>query len=240
VVVVVVTFDSWLLVVCEEAKDCGSCSRICFQPTSTFHFSESFSCRETNFPRLFSSRRPCLTPILATMAAALLLRNACRRTLLPGYGMNSALPLVAARTIVLKPVPSDVRPGESHDDRNARLNRPQSPHLSIYAFQLTSMLSITHRFTGLALTGYITVLGLGALAMPHDATHYLTMLEGLSAPTLLALKFTLAYPFAYHTVNGVRHLFWDLGKFLTLKEVYTTGYAMLGVSGVLAGVLTAL
>ncbi|XP_052871548.1 succinate dehydrogenase cytochrome b560 subunit, mitochondrial-like [Anopheles cruzii] len=101
-------------------------------------------------------------------------------------------------------------------------------------------MSITHRFTGMALTGYITVLGLGALALPHDATHYLTMLEGLSAPTLIALKFMIAYPFAYHTVNGVRHLFWDLGKFLTIKEVYTTGYTMLGVSGVLAGVLTAL
>ncbi|EAA07051.3 succinate dehydrogenase cytochrome b560 subunit, mitochondrial-like [Anopheles merus] len=175
------------------------------------------------------------------MAASLLLRNACRRTLLQGYqSTNAALPLLAARTIVLKPVQADVRPGESHDDRNARLKRPQSPHLTIYSFQLTSMLSITHRFTGLALTGYITALGLGALAMPHDATHYLTMLEGLSAPTLIALKFTMAYPFAYHTVNGVRHLFWDMGKFLTIKEVYTTGYTMLGVSGVLAGLLTAL
>ncbi|XP_058055213.1 succinate dehydrogenase cytochrome b560 subunit, mitochondrial-like [Anopheles bellator] len=175
------------------------------------------------------------------MAASLLLRNVCRRSLLQGYGINGSLPvLAAARTIVLKPVKSDERPGESHDDRNARLKRPQSPHLSIYSFQLTSMLSITHRFTGMALTGYITVLGLGALALPHDATHYLTMLEGLSAPTLIPLKFMIAYPFAYHTVNGVRHLFWDLGKFLTIKEVYTTGYTMLGVSGVLAGVLTAL
>lgn len=174
------------------------------------------------------------------MAASLLLRNACRRSLLQGYATGASLPLASARTIVLKPVKSDVRPGESHDDRNARLQRPQSPHLTIYSFQLTSALSITHRFTGLALTGYITALGLGALAMPHDATHYLTMLEGLSAPTLLALKFTMAYPFAFHTVNGVRHLFWDLGKFLAIKEVYTTGYTMLAVSGVLAGVLTAL
>uniref|UniRef100_A0A182J8V6 Uncharacterized protein n=1 Tax=Anopheles atroparvus TaxID=41427 RepID=A0A182J8V6_ANOAO len=174
------------------------------------------------------------------MAASLLFRNACRRSLLQGYGTGASLPLASARTIVLKPVQPDVRPGESHDDRNARLQRPQSPHLTIYSFQLTSALSITHRFTGLALTGYITALGLGALAMPHDATHYLTMLEGLSAPTLIALKFTIAYPFAYHTVNGVRHLFWDMGKFLTIKEVYTTGYTMLAVSGVLAGLLTAL
>lgn len=140
--------------------------------------------------------------------------------------------------MVLKPVQGDNHPGESHDDRNARLQRPQSPHLSIYAPQLTSMLSITHRMTGMALAGYVTMMGLGALALPHDATHYLTMLEGLSAPTLMALKFTMAYPFAFHSVNGVRHLFWDMGKFLTIKEVYSTGYTMLAVSGVVAAALT--
>lgn len=37
---------------------------------------------------------------------------------------------------------------EHHDIRNARLNRPMSPHLTIYAPQLTSMLSITHRAAG--------------------------------------------------------------------------------------------
>lgn len=163
-------------------------------------------------------------------------RNACRRTLL--QSQNSAGPLFAVRTVVLKPVQPDNRPGESHDDRNARLQRPQSPHLTIYAPQLTSMLSITHRMTGMALAGYATMMGLGALALPHDATHYLTMLEGLSAPTLMALKFTLAYPFAFHSVNGVRHLFWDMGKFLTIKEVYSTGYTMLLVSGVVAAALT--
>uniref|UniRef100_A0A8D8AYK1 Succinate dehydrogenase cytochrome b560 subunit, mitochondrial n=1 Tax=Culex pipiens TaxID=7175 RepID=A0A8D8AYK1_CULPI len=168
--------------------------------------------------------------------AGLILRSACRRALL--QSQNAASPMLASRTVVLKTVQADNRPGESHDDRNARLQRPQSPHLTIYSFQLTAVLSITHRMTGMALAGYATALGLGALAMPHDATHYLTMLEGLSAPTLMALKFTMAYPFSYHTVNGVRHLFWDLGKFLSIKEVYTTGYTMLLVSGVLAAGLT--
>ncbi|XP_055596092.1 succinate dehydrogenase cytochrome b560 subunit, mitochondrial [Uranotaenia lowii] len=168
--------------------------------------------------------------------AASILRNACRRNLLQSY--NQAAPLLAVRSVTLKPVKAEAPSDESHDDRNARLNRPQSPHLTIYAPQLTSMLSITHRMTGMALAGYATLLGVGALALPHDATHYLTMLEGLSAPSLMALKFTLAYPFAFHSVNGVRHLFWDLGKFLTIKEVYSTGYTMLLISGVVAAGLT--
>lgn len=62
----------------------------------------------------------------------------------------------------------------------------------------------------------------------------------LSAPSLMAIKFVLAYPFAYHMVNGVRHLAWDAAKFLTLKEVYSTGYAMLAVATVFAAVLASL
>lgn len=43
---------------------------------------------------------------------------------------------------------------ETHDAKNARLKRPMSPHLTIYKFQLTSMLSITHRASGMILAGY--------------------------------------------------------------------------------------
>lgn len=148
-------------------------------------------------------------------------------------------PQFYARAASIRAVGAPEAVQESHDERNMRLKRPLSPHLTVYKFQITSVLSITHRFTGLALTGYATVLGLGALLMPHDFSHYLTAIEALQlgTPTLVAAKFVLAYPAAYHTVNGVRHLFWDLGKFLTIKEVYTTGYTMLGVSAVMAAIL---
>lgn len=49
--------------------------------------------------------------------------------------------------------------GETHDDKNSRLHRPMSPHLTIYKPQLTSMLSITHRGTGVALSGITAGLG---------------------------------------------------------------------------------
>lgn len=150
--------------------------------------------------------------------------------------------LFAARCVTIRASPKPAELLEGHDEKNMRLKRPLSPHLTIYKFQITSVLSITHRFTGLALTGYATVLAVGALALPHDISHYITMIESLqlSAPTLLATKFVLAFPATYHTVNGVRHLFWDLGRFLSIKEVYTTGYTMLGISTVLAGILSAL
>ncbi|KAG7298809.1 hypothetical protein JYU34_017244 [Plutella xylostella] len=121
---------------------------------------------------------------------------------------------------------------EHHDERNARLSRPMSPHLTIYQPQLTSMLSITHRIAGMMLSGYFTVLGAGALVLPHDVSHYITMIEGLnlSPASIFLAKAIIAAPFSYHLVNGIRHLYWDTGKGLTIKEVYATGYAMLAGS----------
>jgi len=48
---------------------------------------------------------------------------------------------------------------ETHDDKNNRLSRPMSPHLTIYKPQLTTILSITHRGTGVALSGVTAGLG---------------------------------------------------------------------------------
>lgn len=148
--------------------------------------------------------------------------------------------LYKARCVSIKVISKPADISESHDEKNLRLNRPQSPHLTIYKPQLTSMLSITHRGTGIALTGYAAIFGIAALTCPDGANSVISVIEGLhlGAASLAALKFTLAFPFAFHTVNGVRHLFWDLGKFLTIKEVYTTGYAMLLASTVLAIALT--
>lgn len=56
--------------------------------------------------------------------------------------------LQATRTVTLKPFPAKPAVTADYDEHNMKLGRPQSPHLTIYAPQLTSMLSITHRMTG--------------------------------------------------------------------------------------------
>lgn len=56
--------------------------------------------------------------------------------------------LLMARTVTLKPLPVQPPSSANFDEQNTNLGRPQSPHLTIYAVQLTSMLSITHRMTG--------------------------------------------------------------------------------------------
>jgi len=65
-------------------------------------------------------------------------------------------------TMVSQPLPSNAT-YESHDEKNMRLKRPLSPHLSIYQPQLTWVLSGTHRTTGIMLASYAMFLGLGKM-----------------------------------------------------------------------------
>nr|XP_012139786.1 PREDICTED: succinate dehydrogenase cytochrome b560 subunit, mitochondrial-like [Megachile rotundata] len=129
---------------------------------------------------------------------------------------------------------------ETHDEKNMRLKRPMSPHLTIYQVQLTSLLSITHRTTGIILSTYAMVFGLGTLLIPGGIPCLIEMITdlGLSAPVLFTAKTLLALPATYHTLNGFRHLAWDLGMFLTIKEVYSTGYAV-SVLAVISAVILA-
>jgi succinate dehydrogenase / fumarate reductase cytochrome b subunit len=111
--------------------------------------------------------------------------------------------------------------------------RPLSPHLQIYKPQLTSMLSISHRLTGVAL-------GLGTLflvwwlvaAATGDAAF--ATAQGFFASWLgLLLLFGWTYSFFFHLCNGVRHLMWDTGYGLDLRTTYATGWTVLAASGVL-------
>ncbi|KAF2879175.1 hypothetical protein ILUMI_26993 [Ignelater luminosus] len=120
-------------------------------------------------------------------------------------------------------------PKESHDEKNMRIGRPQSPHLSIYASELTSVLSASHRITGTAVAGYFILFSFASLVLPQPVPCYIEALETIAIPSgpLAIAKFIIAFPFCYHFCNGIRHLLWDLGLFLTIKAVYATGYTML-------------
>ena len=81
-----------------------------------------------------------------------------------------------------------------------------SPHVTIYAFPLAAWTSVAHRITGGALTIGMYGIGLGALA-GVDVVHTMAAL-GESGLAPLA-KFTVAFPLAFHTIGGVRHLYWE-------------------------------
>jgi len=129
---------------------------------------------------------------------------------------------------------------EEWERKNEKMGRPLSPHLTIYKFQLTSMLSITHRATGMGL--HFGLLGFaGAMVLlPNSYPYYLTLLAGSGGgkALLVASKFIISWPFFFHTFNGIRHLVWDMGKGFSIKTLYKSGYAVVGLS-ILASLVAA-
>ncbi|KAF9072542.1 SDHC, cytochrome b subunit of succinate dehydrogenase [Rhodocollybia butyracea] len=115
---------------------------------------------------------------------------------------------------------------------NQRLLRPSSPHFTIYQPQLTWIGSIFNRATGVALGALLYGFSLSYLVAPgtFDSVHVIEFVSGLPDAVKYTGKFLLALPFSYHSFNGLRHLAWDAGKFLTVKGAYSTGYAVLGAT----------
>ncbi|KAK6468562.1 succinate dehydrogenase cytochrome b560 subunit [Huso huso] len=127
-------------------------------------------------------------------------------------------------------------------DKNSRLARPLSPHITIYSWSVPMMMSITHRGTGVGLSAGVAVFAVSALVLPGDFASYLNLIQSLSlGPALICTaKFGLAFPVAFHSFNGIRHLMWDLGKGFRMPEVYRSGYAVIALSVLSAIALAAL
>lgn len=108
------------------------------------------------------------------------------------------------------------------------VRRPLSPHLQIYRPQITSMLSITHRITGVALSVGTLLLTwwLVAAAMSPDA--FATVQAFLGSWLGLLLLFGWTAALFYHFLAGIRHLFWDAGYGYDLATTNTTGLIVLG------------
>ena len=113
------------------------------------------------------------------------------------------------------------------------VNRPLSPHLQIYRPQLTSVLSITHRATGIALSVGTLVLVWWLVAAATGPVAYGHMQGFLGSWIGVLLLIGWAFSFFYHLCNGVRHLVWDTGHGLDLPNVYASGWAVVGGSVVL-------
>jgi succinate dehydrogenase / fumarate reductase cytochrome b subunit len=102
-------------------------------------------------------------------------------------------------------------------------NRPLSPHLQVYKPQLTSVLSILHRATGIALAvgTLLLVWWLVAAATGENAFADVQAFIGSWIGKLLLLGWSFAI--FYHMCNGIRHLFWDAGRGYELETAYATG-----------------
>jgi succinate dehydrogenase / fumarate reductase cytochrome b subunit len=118
-------------------------------------------------------------------------------------------------------------------------SRPLSPHLQIYRWPVTMGTSIIHRVTGfgLALGMLLLAWWLVAAALGPEAYATFQALAFHWFGRLILFGFTLALVF--HSVNGVRHLFWDVGLGFEVKTANRTGIAVYGLTLVLTWLIWA-
>ena len=98
-------------------------------------------------------------------------------------------------------------------------NNPLSPHLQIYKWQISSLLSITHRIVGVINILAITMICFWSLSLLLGADSYLIINNFLQS---FFGKF-VAVGLCFHILNELRHLFWDLGYGFDLKISKITG-----------------
>jgi succinate dehydrogenase / fumarate reductase cytochrome b subunit len=115
----------------------------------------------------------------------------------------------------------------------SQVQRPLSPHLQVYKPQLTSVLSFTHRATGLALAVGTIFLVWWLLAAATSDTAFATAQAFWYSwiGRLLLLGWT--WSLLFHLCNGIRHLFWDAGHGYELKTAYASGWTVVTGSVVL-------
>ncbi|EKE09121.1 MAG: Succinate dehydrogenase, cytochrome b subunit [uncultured bacterium] len=120
------------------------------------------------------------------------------------------------------------------------INRPLSPHLLIYKPQITSVLSIMHRGTGIVLFGGSLLWALWFVLLAAGSTAYIQGQTLLLSPFGLIILLGWSFSFFYHFCNGIRHLLWDIGVGFELSTVRKSGWTVIFASIFLTSVAWAL
>ena len=119
-------------------------------------------------------------------------------------------------------------------DKNNR-QRPISPHLSIYKPQISSILSIGHRLSGVglffALAAFCWWFTLWVFSKFEPC--YLELFDNIIVKIILIIA---SYGFFYHVSTGVRHLVWDTGRWFSIPAINASGIGAVVLSVVLTAV----
>tara|TARA_R110001592_G_scaffold3525_34_gene20262 strand:+ start:35915 stop:36337 length:423 start_codon:yes stop_codon:yes gene_type:complete len=108
-----------------------------------------------------------------------------------------------------------------------KVQRPLSPHLQVYKLPLTALMSISHRATGASLIiGTLLVAGF-LIAAATSEQHYNFVMTVASSKIGLLVMFLWSFALYFHMFNGIRHMFWDTGRFLEKGQAMRTNYIVL-------------
>ena len=101
---------------------------------------------------------------------------------------------------------------------------PLSPHISIYRWPITMTLSILHRATGVAMSVGLIVLAVWLMSVALGGADYERFIAMISTVPGRLLLIGWSFAFFLHLANGVRHLFWDIGKGFEMSQANASAW----------------
>ena len=107
---------------------------------------------------------------------------------------------------------------------------PLSPHLQIYKPQITSLLSISHRISGVALNFVLVIVVLGLLCITLGESYFELLISLINSFPIKIIMFLAILGFSYHFLNGIRHIIWDFGFLLGNRSSAIFGYFIIATS----------
>ncbi|MEO8743099.1 MAG: succinate dehydrogenase, cytochrome b556 subunit [Lysobacteraceae bacterium] len=108
--------------------------------------------------------------------------------------------------------------------------RPRSPNMQIYRPQLTSVLSIVNRMTGVLLSACAVVLVIWLVAAAAGPHAYAVVRTVIASPLGQILLFVATFAFFMHLCGSLRHLLWDTVHGFSLRAIYLSGWIVFAAS----------
>ena len=102
---------------------------------------------------------------------------------------------------------------------------PLTPHLQIYKWQISSLLSITHRITGVINAIAISLICIWFLfTINNEKILFENILNSFFGKFI---SISLCWTFSFHILNEIRHLIWDAGYGYDLNHAYISGISVI-------------
>ena len=115
--------------------------------------------------------------------------------------------------------------------------RPLSPHLQVYRWQVQMVSSILHRATGVVLTLGSLLLAWGLIALASGAEAWQDFADSARSPLGFLVLFGWSWALAFHLLSGIRHLLQDMGSGVSVPAFVKSAWIAIVGSLVLTALL---
>ena len=100
---------------------------------------------------------------------------------------------------------------------------PLSPHLQIYRWHISSLLSITHRISGVINLLALILIFFWLLVLSFGESNYELFLLIINSFFGKFILIGFTWSMSFHLLSGIRHLVWDIGYGFEIKTANVSG-----------------